>query len=199
MRLTRKTTRPSSSFKRWLSQGDLRSDGEANEVANLVNHRPDLLPDLIDALTSADGPTRGHATDALEKVARVHPQEIAPHLPMLLRTAMRDDVGMVRWHVAMILGHTAMLPETIAEAEAALLQWLGDRNALVRSWAITSLCIIGRLYPDRTPALVGAVSRLSGDRSTSVAKRAQKAVEVMTVPSLPFPKGWIKSEHIRST
>ena len=196
--MTRKTARSPSSFKRWLAQGDLRSDGQANEVAELVSRRPELLPDLMDALTSGDDATRGHAADALEKFARSNPHDLAEYLPMLAKAATRDHVGMVRWHLAMILGHTAMLAETLDEAETALLQLLRDRNALVRSWSITSLCIVSRLHASRTPTIVEAVSRLLGDQSAAVVKRAGRALEVMTVPSLPFPKGWIKSKHIRS-
>jgi hypothetical protein len=192
----RKSTDLPSSLKRWLGQGDLRSDGQANEVADLVARRPDLLPDLIDALETGDPQTRGHAADALEKIARIHPHEVTLHMPLLLRRATTDRVGMVRWHLAMVLGHTAMIVRDIAGPERVLLGLLGDQNALVRSWAVTSLCIISRLYPARTSRIVTAVSRLSRDRSAAVAKRARKAVEIMTVPSLPFPKGWIKSRHI---
>jgi HEAT repeat protein len=187
---------PLTTFKRWLSVGDLRSDGQANEVAELVTRKPELIPDLIDALPSGDPPTRGHAADALEKVARSHPHEFVPYMPTLIRRATQDGVGMVRWHLAMILGHTAMLTETVAAAKTALLELLGDENALVRSWAITSLCIISRLYPEHTPPIVEAVSQKRRDGSAAVAKRAKKALELMTIPSLPFPKGWIKSRHI---
>jgi HEAT repeat protein len=197
-RMTRKPTTPSSSFRSWLARGDLRSDGQANEVAELVGNRLELLPDLMDALTSGDDATRGHAADALEKVARSHPDALSPYIPVLAGVARRDVVGMVRWHLAMVLGHTAMLRDTIDTAEATLIQLLGDGNALVRSWAITSLCIVSRLYPGRTPTIVEAVSRLAHDRSAAVAKRAGKAVELMTLPSQPFPKGWIKCERIRS-
>lgn len=185
-----------SSLKQWLGQGDLRSDGQANEVVELITRRPDLLPDLIDALTTGNPATRGHAADAVEKVARVHPDELAPYLPQLVRLATHDRVGMVRWHLAMTLGHTAMHAETLGVARQALLELLRDRNALVRSWAVTSLCIISRLYPELTPGIVEAVSRLSRDPSAAVGKRARRAVEVMTHPGLPFPKGWIKSRHI---
>jgi siroheme synthase len=188
-----------TTFKRWLSLGDLRSDGQANEVADLVTRQPELLPDLIDALKSGDPATRGHAADALEKVARSNPNEIVPSLPSLIGAATQDEVGMVRWHLAMILGHTAIYSETVRSAKDTLLELLSDQNALVRSWAITSLCIISRLHPEHTPQIVEAVTRMRRDRSAAVAKRARKAVELMTIPSLPFPRGWIKSRHIRST
>ncbi len=190
---------PPTTFKRWLSLGDLRSDGQANEVADLVTRQPELLPDLIDALRSGDPATRGHAADALEKVARSHPNELVPSLPLLIHAATQDEVGMVRWHLAMVLGHTAMYSETVGSARDALLGLLSDQNALVRSWAITSLCIISRLHPEHTPQIVEAISRMRRDRSAAVAKRARRAAELMTIPSLPFPKGWIKSRHIRST
>lgn len=177
----------------------MRSDGQANEVAELVTQRLELLPDLVDTLTSADPAARGHAADALEKVARSHPNEVVPYLPSLIRAATQDEVGMVRWHLAMTFGHTAMFPEAVAVALNVLLELLRDRNAIVRSWAITSLCIICRLHPGHAPAIVEAVSPLSRDPSAAVAKRARKAVELMTIPSLPLPKGWIKSHHIRST
>lgn len=188
-----------SSFKRWLGAGDLCSDGQANEVADLVTRRPELLPDLIDALESGDPATRGHAADALEKVARSHPKEFVPHLSLLIRAATQDDVGMVRWHLAMIFGHMAMFSETVVRARKALFGLLRDGNAIVRSWAITSLCIMSRLHPRHTPAIVEAVSPLSRDRSAAVAKRAKKALELMTIPTIPLPKSWVRSHHIRST
>jgi hypothetical protein len=69
---------------------------------------------------------------------------------------------------------------------------------LVRSWAITSLCIIGRLYPEHIRVIVDAASPLVRDRSAAVSKRARRAIELMTIPALAFPKGWIKSGHIHS-
>lgn len=187
-----------SSLRDWLGEGDLRSDGLANQVAELLGQRPDLLPDLIDALTSEDPAARGHAADALEKVARTQPREVMAFLPILIRAAQHDPVGMVRWHIAMTLGHLAIFPESIPKALDALIGLLSDRNALVRSWAVTSLCIISRLYPEQTEVVVDAATPLVRDRSAAVSKRARRALELMTIPALAFPKGWIKSGHIHS-
>ena len=164
-RAERSVASPVSSLRAWLGEGDLRSDGLANQVAELLGQRPDLLPDLIDALNSEDPAARGHAADALEKVARTQPKEVMTYLPMLIRAAQRDPVGMVRWHIAMTLGHLAIFPKSIPKALDALVELLSDRNALVRSWAITSLCIISRLYPVHTKLIVEATSPLCRDRS----------------------------------
>lgn len=197
-RPNRSVASPLSSLRDWLGEGDLRSDGLANQVAELLGHRPDLIPDLIDALTSEDPAARGHAADAPEKVARTQPKEVMAFLPMLIRAAQRDPVGMVRWHIAMTLGHLAIFPKSIPKALDALIDLLSDRNAMVRSWAITSLCIIARLYPEHIGVIVDAASPLVRDRSAAVSKRARRAIELMTIPALAFPKGWIKSGHIHS-
>ena len=57
-----------STIFEWLAIGDLTSDGQAYEVAALVNENIRLLPDLVDTLTNLSEAIRGHGADALEKV-----------------------------------------------------------------------------------------------------------------------------------
>jgi HEAT repeat protein len=183
-------------FTDMLAVGDLRSDGLANEVTDIVSGSPDLLPDLVDALRSSNGSVRGHAADALEKVTRSDPASVEPFLPVLLRRARRDEVPMVRWHLAMLLGHLAALPATIPSTRPALLSLLSDSSPFVRSWAITSLTIIARRSPRSSPAIVRALAPLTRDASPAVAKRAQLALRVLTDQRLPVPRSWIKSPHL---
>lgn len=81
-----------SSIVEWLSTGDLRSDGAANEVADLVLQNPDLIEDLMDALRVRDDIVRGHAADALEKVARHLPELLIVHLDEIVSMTMHDEV-----------------------------------------------------------------------------------------------------------
>lgn len=62
-----------TSFTELLALGDLRSDGFANEVVRIVSENLELRPALMEALASGDPVVRGHAADALEKLARQHP------------------------------------------------------------------------------------------------------------------------------
>jgi HEAT repeat protein len=117
-----------SDIARWLKDGDLRSDGMTNEVAERVLQDIRLLPSLMDGFASADAPTRGHAADALEKVARERPKEIAPYLGFLLKALGRDQLAMVRWHVAMILGYFSSDRTLVRRVAPALLRATRDRN-----------------------------------------------------------------------
>jgi HEAT repeat protein len=184
-----------NNFTRILSTGDLRSDGFADEVARIVTSQPDLLPDLMEALASPDPSIRGHAADALEKVSRTRPDEVAVFLPRLVTLALNDNTAMVRWHLAMILGHISAALQDISEAKRTLLTLLRDESAFVRSWAITSLCILARKFPRHAESIASRLVRLASDPSAAVSKRAQTALRVISDPDAPLPRTWVKSLH----
>ena len=181
----------------WLSIGDLTSDGQANEVVELVSENLQLLPDLVDALGNPSDVIRGHGADALEKVARKHPETVAQHLPTLLQIAKNDPVPMVRWHIAMSLGHLATSPESKDEIADTLLVLLHDKSVFVQSWAISSLCIVARLHPEHAGQFTQGIADLSNSPSTAIRSRVRKALTILTDPKAPFPKGWVKSPHIK--
>jgi HEAT repeat protein len=187
-----------NNFTRILSEGDLRCDGFANEVARIVSEHPAFLPDLMEALVSLDPSVRGHAADALEKVARICPNEVVVFLPRIISSAINDRVAMVRWHLAMVLGHLSIASDDISEAKRTLLTLLKDDSPFVKSWAITSLCIIAKNFPDQIDLITKRIARLTCDSSAAVAKRAQTALQVLSDPGAPLPKTWVKSPHIRT-
>jgi HEAT repeat protein len=179
----------------FLAVGDLRSDGLANEVVRIVTARPELLPGLLDALASKNPAIRGHAADALEKVARARVQLFIPHASRLARQAASDEIPMVRWHLAMILGDLSLIPETRGLARRALLRLLRDPSPFVRSWAVTGLAIGSRPSSRLSAAAVRAISPLTSDPSPAVAKRARTAVRALTDPSFRLPESWLKTKN----
>lgn len=178
-----------------LAVGDLRSDGLANEVVRIVTARPELLPSLLDALASENPAIRGHAADALEKVARAQVRVFIPHASRLARQAASDEIPMVRWHLAMILGDLSLVPETQGLARRALLRLLRDPSPFVRSWAVTGLAIGSRLSSRLGAAAIRAISPLTSDPSPAVAKRARTAVRALTDPSFRLPESWLKTKN----
>jgi HEAT repeat protein len=181
-----------NSIINWLTAGDLRTDGAANEVAALVTANPDLLPDLIDALRSPDDPIRGRAADALEKVARTQGEAVPAYLPQVIDLARRDPVPMVRWHMAMILGHLHPPQEQDAHIRDALLHLLRDASAIVRSWAVVSVCLLARRRPDWAEESIGAVQPLQMDASKAVRTRVRKALPCLLEPDADLPASWDK-------
>jgi HEAT repeat protein len=180
----------------WLSGGDLRSDGAANEVASIVLENEALIEELIPGLRSSDDVVRGRSADALEKVARERPDLLIGILPNLIRTSKTEPLPVVKMHVAMILGHLAHYADRVNSIEDALLDMLSGDGVFARSWAIASLCIVARKYPPRAPVILEHISPLLEDPSVALRARARKAVQMLIDPQAPFPKGWVKSRVV---
>jgi HEAT repeat protein len=187
-----------SQMEEWLTGGDLRSDGASNEVAALVKGQLDLLPDLLAALESDDPVVRGRAADALEKVARDHPHAVLPHLDFLIDLSLHADIPMVRWHLAMLLGHVSGDSAARRRIRPALLRLLDDESVFVASWAIASLCLVAYLDPTTAEECVQAIGHLQDSPSIALRTRARKAVQGLTAPGARIPAEWVKSPSVKT-
>jgi HEAT repeat protein len=180
----------------WLSGGDLRSDGLADQAAEFILGNPQLVDELFEGLSSENPVIRGRTADALEKVARQEPGLFINRVSELVKLAKNEDVQMVKMHLAMLFGHLVACKQKIDEITEILLHLLKDEGAFTRSWTITSLAIIGKVYPDRRELAYESISRLGNDQSIAIQTRARKALEVLEGAKKRFPKGWIKSVHL---
>ena len=187
-----------SDILHWLSAGDLRGDGIANQVIEIVIQNPDLLPDLLEGLTHQDKVVRGHTADALEKLARKMPGEILPHLPLLLNVAHSEPLPMVQMHLVMLFSHLAYDSRSAPHIFDALISMLNKGSAFSRSWAISSLCILARLHPPYLSRVTQSIANLQNDSSIAIRARVRFALELLTDPGKSFPKGWVKSDLIRT-
>ena len=178
----------------WLSGGDLRSDGDADQAAEAVLKHPALIDDLVAGLESSDEINRGRTADALEKIARSRPDLTIGHLPLLLSLLKKDTVPMVRMHLAMMLGHFAEYSEYVDTIIPALLQALDETRVFTKNWAIVSLCIYTRKYPRYWEEIVKKIAELSTDPSKAIQTKVHYAMEVLSDDKILFPKGWVKSE-----
>jgi hypothetical protein len=106
---------------------------------------------------------------------------------------MNDRIPMVRWHLAMIFGNTASTVEDNKPAISALLRLLKDESVIVRSWAISSLCIIGRREKRRRRRIIDAIGTLQHDKSVAIRARTAEALKVLRNENVPLPAGWSKA------
>ncbi len=176
-----------------LSGGDLRSDGRANEVAEEVTQNPALLEQLFDGLSDPDDVIRGRTAHALERVSRTNQDAFRGLIPQLISLSMRDSVPMVRWHLAMVFGNTAFAVKDIEPVVTALFRLLADESVFVRSWAVSSLCIIGKRDKHRRGEIIDAIKVLRDDKSLAIRVRAAKALRVLRNENDPLPVGWSKT------
>jgi len=181
---------------RLLSGGDLRSDGKANSVADEVIEKPDLLQKLLEGLTESDSVIRARTAHALERISRSNPEMLLAHLPQFIDIAKRDEVPMVRWHLAMVLGNLAVLQEQTDTIILSLFHLLGDKSVFVRSWTIASLCILGRIDQDKRAQIIRRIRTLQNDENIAIRARVSKAISLLENENAPIPSGWVKSTRL---
>ena len=138
---------------------------------------------------------RGRTMDALEKIARVRPHLVMPAFVQILDLLENKQTMMVRMHAAMLFGHLVVFNETIPLTFPVLLDMLDDEAVFTKNWAITSLCIIAGMEPDFTEELIQRIAKMQNDPSPAVRTRVRKALEFLTDPKKPFPRGWKKSKR----
>jgi HEAT repeat protein len=181
----------------WLQGGDLRSDGLSPEVVKFVLNHPELLPELLEGLLAKDDLVRGRAADAIEHIVREEPEAMLPYLSLIRSALGSDSVPMVRWHLAMTIGHLALDWKDPRQACELLLACLTDESVFVVSWAIVSLCIYARLFPSLQPRILAHVARYRTSPSAAIRSKVKNAVMILQDHQRQFPKGWIKSNKIR--
>lgn len=182
----------------WLAGGDVRSDGPASEVAAMVVANPHLIGDLVTGLDSDEKTIRGRTADALEKVARSRPDEMAQWLPKLLTALEGDRLPAVRFHMAMLLGHLSHQRDHVESITRALLARLEDESAFTRSWTVTSLLMIARQHPTLHADIAEALAARHPDPSKAVQSRLGRALALISDPDKPLPANWVKAEHLQS-
>jgi HEAT repeat protein len=179
---------------RKLSSGSLVSDGKADRVADAVIANPRLTKLLVDGLFEPDDLIRGRTAHAVERVSRAHPERIVRLLPQLIHLALHDRVPMVRWHMAMVFGNLNYPKGKADLAVATLLKMLKDESVFVRSWALTSLAVLGRKYKNNRAKILRNARACAGDKSISVRTKLGKLIKILQNEDEPIPAGWIKAE-----
>jgi hypothetical protein len=89
-------------------------------------------------------------------------------MPRLISLSASDRIPMVRWHLAMIFGNTAFTVGDIEPIVSALQRLLKDESVFVRSWTISSLCLIGRRDKRRRRKIIHAIKALQQDKSIAI-------------------------------
>jgi hypothetical protein len=121
---------PTANILRLLQGGGRRSLGRAEHVVQLVLRRHTLFPQLLRGLWSDDPVVVMRAADAVEKVTRSVPDLLKPHKRALLGLAAEATQQELRWHLA------ARERDGVL---SMLRDWLDDRSAIVKTFALQSL------------------------------------------------------------
>ena len=173
----RASERPASGsgIEQLLSGGDPRSLRGVEQVIAAALADPGALEALFECLFCDDAVVRMRAGDALEKIARIRPELLAPFTRRLLGDVADVDQPSIQWHLAQILTEIELTPQQ-RPAAIAILRRNVERyeDWIVLNLTLQALAHFARDDPALQRELVPILRRHQADTRKSVAKRATR-------------------------
>jgi HEAT repeat protein len=173
----RASERPASSsgIEQMLSGGDPRSLHGVDQVIAAVLADSSALEALFECLFCDDSVVRMRAGDALEKIARIRPELLAPFTRRLLSDVVDIDQPSIQWHLAQILTEIELTPQQRPRAIAILKRNLERyEDWIVLNLTLHALAQFARDDPELHRELIPILRRHQADTRKSVTKRATK-------------------------
>jgi HEAT repeat protein len=157
-----------------LEEGDLATIGRVSEIIKMVADKPEVFPELVQAMAHADPGVRMRASDAVEKISRTQPDYLQSHKTFLLKQVAESDQQEVRWHLAQIIPRLELSPEDRTGAAEELFAFLDDPSKIVQTNALQALVDLAWEDDDLFPRVRDAVENLAEEGSPAVSNRAGK-------------------------
>lgn len=157
-----------------LGGGDKRSLGKANAVAARALKEPALFDVLISGMLLADPLIRMRCADAAEKVTATHPEYLAPHKRMLLKTLSAIEAPEMQWHVAPMLARLPLSPAELKTAVNILLRQTNSHSSIVKTLAMQALFDLAARHSTLRPMARRHIEELTHIGTPAMKARGRK-------------------------
>jgi hypothetical protein len=157
-----------------LEGGDRRTIGRSDQVAPIVSYHPELFPELIAGLWSADPLVRMRAADATEKVTRKHRELLQPYKKELLGLMTEAQEQELRWHLAVMVPRLPLNPKERQVALSALNSYLEDCSSIVKTSAIQGLADLAQHETSIRPRVVEILREATRSGTPAMKARSRK-------------------------
>jgi hypothetical protein len=117
-----------SSILSRLEGGDLRSIGNANELASTAESDKKTFDEIFKGIFSNNPLIAMRASDIIEKVSQKHPEYLQPHKKRIINSLHIFQQQEVKWHIALMLSYIELSENELNTAVNTLISWLNDIN-----------------------------------------------------------------------
>jgi hypothetical protein len=169
-----KTGRSRRSILALLAGGDRRMIGHSGRVAAMVSADPELFPELIAGLWSADPLVRMRAADAAEKVTRKRGELLQPYKEELLGLLGEAEQQELRWHLAAMVPRLALNAREKEAVISTLKGYLQDRSSIVKTFALQGLTELAHAEASLRPEVMEILREATRNGTPAMKARSRK-------------------------
>jgi hypothetical protein len=140
----------------------------------MVSKEPELFPELIAGLWSANPLVRMRTADATEKVTRTNHDLLQPYKKELLGLTTETKQQELRWHLAAMIPRLRLSAKERQIAISALNSYLEDASSIVKTFALQGLADLAQNDPSIRPRVVEILREASRSGTAAMKARSRK-------------------------
>lgn len=157
-----------------LIEGDLRSIGKSPEVVELVLKDPTLFEELLYGMIHEDPGVRMRASDAVEKITRIHPEYLKEQNDFFIDKVLTQTQQEVRWHAAQMVARFDFDNLELNRVIEFLFRFLEDDSKIVQVNSLQALVDLAESNQELFPKALRVLEEKIETGSPAVKNRAQK-------------------------
>lgn len=171
--------------REYLTGGDRRSLGRAQELHQLMQGQMDLFPQLLRCMWDPDPLVVMRAADAVEKITLNAPKLLQPFKKELLGLAAEAEQPELRWHLALMVPRLQLTSSEQKRAIAILMDYLSGKSSIVKTHALQGLFDLSRKSPDALINIEEILNEAARTGTAAMRARARILLWQMAKGSIP--------------
>jgi hypothetical protein len=174
------------SIRGYLAGGDRRSLGRAQQLIQLLEKRPEHLPELIREMWNPDPTIAMRAADAAEKLTRKQAQALQPFKRELLGLAEETRQRELRWHLAAMIPRLRLRPPEQSRFIRVLTQYLGGKSSIVKTFALQALFDLSESDAALRPQIEELLQKTVHEGTPAMRARSRKLLKQIEKGTSPL-------------
>ena len=157
-----------------LRGGDHRSIGRADEVVDIVLSNPDRFDEVFNGILSDDSLIRMRCADAVEKIARKHPDLLNPFKKRLINEVSLIDQQEVQWHLAQMMAYLGYTNEETVKVVEILRGLLSSKSRIVVVSSLDTLAEFATRNGSLRESVIADIKKTMENGAPSVKSRGKR-------------------------
>ncbi|MCL0075721.1 hypothetical protein M1O17_02430 [Dehalococcoidia bacterium] len=160
-----------------LRGGDLRSIGQANEVAQEVENNPSLFESVFDGLYDGEPVVRMRSADVIEKVSKKKPDLLSGYTPQVISILADVEQQEVCWHMAQVSPRLECTENEETKLIGLLKKLLSHKSKIVRVSAMDSLAFFAERNKSILNEVIKIITTQKENGSPAIQSRGRKLLK----------------------
>lgn len=169
-----------ASIVKQLVKGDKRSLTGVTKAIHMISKNPDLIGELLSAVSLETEAYNMRALDTIEKATRDNPVLLKPYKNIFIKKLIQQKQKKIRWHVAQIIPRLKLTNTEQQRIITILINdYLNDSSSIVKVNSLQALADLAISNKKLGTEIKTIVKKASKSKTPALAARAKKLLVLL--------------------